>query len=64
MIFLAYATAAFLATSPPKIVKAFADEKSCLAAAEELNSYPQTTSVEAIKNGSGFVCLKIVDVSV
>lgn len=63
MIFLVFLTASLISTHPPKIVKTYADEKSCLAVAEELNAYPQMTSPEAIKAGAGFVCLRVVDAS-
>ena len=61
MVFLVFLTAALIATNPPKIVKMFPDERSCLAVAEELNAYPQVNTAEAIKAGMGFICLKPVD---
>lgn len=64
MVFLAFITAALIATNPPKIVKTFSDERSCVAAAEELNSYQQVNTKEALKDGAGFVCLRAIDVSI
>lgn len=64
MVFLVFLTATLITTQPPKIVKLFTNEKSCLSAAAELNTHPQVNTPEAIKAGTGFVCLRVVDATI
>lgn len=57
IVYLALINFALLASEPPRVAKAFANEEDCLIVAAKLNN---ENSKELFANASAFACIKVI----